>query len=86
MRIAFDPWRAPRGDRHSGLRQPRACARWYRSGGERHRPRLRESAQWPHEVEVQLSLFSTDANVIIAKTGGEANFRILLRWSGKRDG
>ena len=31
--------------------------------------------------------FSTDANVIIAKTGGEANSRILLRWSEKaRDG
>jgi hypothetical protein len=50
--------------------------------------RLRESAEWPQEVEVEFSVkLSTDANVIIAKTGGEAHFRILLRWSGKaRDG
>lgn len=45
---------------------------------------LRETTQWPNEVEVEFSVkLSTDANVIIARAGGEANFRILLRWSQK---
>jgi Trypsin-co-occurring domain 1 len=42
---------------------------------------LRATADWPEEVEVELAVkLSTDANVIIARTGGEANFRITLRW------
>jgi Trypsin-co-occurring domain 1 len=43
---------------------------------------LRAAADWPDEVEVEFAVkLSTDANVIIARTGGEANFRIALRWS-----
>ena len=43
---------------------------------------LRAAADWPDEVEVEFAVkLSSDANVIIARTGGEANFRIALRWS-----
>jgi hypothetical protein len=43
---------------------------------------LRSGAEWPEEVEVEFAVkLSSDANVIIARAGGEANFRILLRWS-----
>jgi hypothetical protein len=43
---------------------------------------LRSAADWPDQVEVEFAVkLSTDANVIIARTGGEANFRIALRWS-----
>jgi hypothetical protein len=46
---------------------------------------LRAAADWPDEVEVEFAVkISADSNVIIARAGGEANFRILLRWS--RDG
>ena len=42
---------------------------------------LRAAADWPDQVEVEFAVkLSTDANVIIARTGGEANFRIALRW------
>ena len=45
---------------------------------------LRASADWPDEVEVEFAVkLSTDANLIIARAGGEANFRILLRWTGE---
>jgi Trypsin-co-occurring domain 1 len=45
---------------------------------------LRSSAEWPEEVEVEFAIkLSGDANVIIARSGGEANFRISLRWSRK---
>jgi len=44
--------------------------------------KLREAADWPDEVEVEFSIkLSADANVIIARSGGEANFRIALRWA-----
>ena len=44
--------------------------------------RLREAADWPDEVTVEFSIkLSADANVIIARTAGEANFRISMRWS-----
>src|ERR687884_456327 len=44
--------------------------------------RLREAADWPDSVEVEFAIkLSADANVIIARTGGEANFRIALRWT-----
>jgi hypothetical protein len=47
---------------------------------------LREATDWPDEVEVEFSVkISADSNVIIARAGGEANFRIALRWSGKGD-
>jgi hypothetical protein len=46
---------------------------------------LRAAADWPDEVEVEFAVkISADSNVIIARAGGEANFRILLRWSGNR--
>ena len=42
---------------------------------------LRRTADWPDEVEVEFAVkLSTDANVIIARTGGEANFRVSLKW------
>lgn len=50
---------------------------------------LREAAEWPGEVEVEFGVkLSADSNVIIARAGGEANFRIALRWlerKGDRD-
>lgn len=43
---------------------------------------LRAAADWPEEVEIEFGVkLSTDTNVIIARTGGEANFRIALKWS-----
>ena len=46
---------------------------------------LREKAEWPGEVEVEFGVrLSADANVIIARAGGEANFRIALRWSSQK--
>jgi Trypsin-co-occurring domain 1 len=45
---------------------------------------LRSAADWPDEVEIEFAVkLSTDASVIIARAGGEANFRILLRWSNE---
>lgn len=45
---------------------------------------LRTAAEWPEEVEVEFGVkLSADSNVIIARAGGEANFRIALKWSGK---
>jgi hypothetical protein len=42
---------------------------------------LRAAADWPDEVEVEFGVkLSADSNVIIARAGGEANFRIALRW------
>jgi hypothetical protein len=42
---------------------------------------LRRTADWPDEVEIEFAVkLSTDANVIIARTGGEANFRVSLKW------
>ena len=44
--------------------------------------RLREAADWPDEVAVEFSIkLSADANVIIARTSGEANFKISMQWS-----
>jgi hypothetical protein len=46
---------------------------------------LRETADWPDEVEVEFAVkLSAGANVIITRTTGEANFRIALRWSRAR--
>jgi Trypsin-co-occurring domain 1 len=43
---------------------------------------LRAAADWPAEVEVEFAVkVSADSNVIIARAGGEANFRISMRWS-----
>jgi hypothetical protein len=42
---------------------------------------LREGADWPDEVDVEFAVkLSAGANLIITHTGGEANFRIALRW------
>jgi len=46
---------------------------------------LRASAEWPDELEIEFAVkVSADSNVIIARAGGEANFRIALRWSRQR--
>ena len=43
---------------------------------------LRAAADWPEEVEIEFGVkLSTDTTVIIARSGGEANFRIALKWS-----
>lgn len=48
---------------------------------------LRASTDWPDEVEVEFAVkVSADSNVIIARAGGEANFRIAVRWSGEGNG
>lgn len=47
---------------------------------------LREAADWPDEVEVEFAVkISADSNAIIARAGGEANFRIALRWSRSKE-
>jgi hypothetical protein len=48
---------------------------------------LRTATDWPDEVEVEFAVkISADSNVIIARAGGEANFRISARWSHQRGG
>ena len=43
---------------------------------------LRSAAESPDELEVEFAIkLSTNANLVIARMGGEANFRIALRWS-----
>jgi hypothetical protein len=43
---------------------------------------LRTAADWPEQVQIEFGVkLSTDANLIIARAGGEANFRIALTWS-----
>ncbi len=45
---------------------------------------LHAAAERPAEIEIEFGIkLSVDANVIIARTGGEANFRIALKWSGR---
>jgi len=42
---------------------------------------IREAAERPDEVEIEFGVkLSADSNVIIARAGGEANFRIALKW------
>ncbi|GAA5096299.1 CU044_2847 family protein [Microbacterium yannicii] len=44
---------------------------------------VKRTGSGPDEVEVEFAVkVSADANLIIAKTTGEANFRLKLRWSG----
>src|SRR3954447_18604534 len=44
---------------------------------------VRSAADRPDEVEIEFSVkISADSNLIIARAGGEANFRIALRWAG----
>ena len=40
---------------------------------------IRQPAEWPDEVEFAVKI-SADSNLVIAPAGGEANFRIALRW------
>jgi hypothetical protein len=43
---------------------------------------LRALADSPHEFELEFAVkVSADAKLIIARAGGEANFRIVLKWS-----
>jgi hypothetical protein len=43
--------------------------------------RFREMAQQPDEIEIEFGVkISAEAGAIIAKTSGEANFRIAVRW------
>lgn len=43
---------------------------------------LRAAAEWPDEVGIEFAIkLSADANVIIARTGAEANFTVSLKWS-----
>lgn len=44
--------------------------------------RLRAVEDAPHEIEVEFNVkLTAEANVVIARTGGEANFRVAMRWS-----
>src|SRR5262245_28695589 len=43
---------------------------------------IRANAEWPDEVQIEFAVkLSADANVIVARSGAEANFRIALTWS-----
>jgi Trypsin-co-occurring domain 1 len=43
---------------------------------------LRANPDWPEQVEVEFAVkISADSSVIIARAGGEANFRVCMRWS-----
>lgn len=43
---------------------------------------LHEATDWPVEVSVEFAVkLSAESGVIIARAGGEANFRISLRWN-----
>lgn len=47
---------------------------------------LRSLADSPHEIEVEFAVkLTADANIVIARTGGEANFRIALKWTRPPD-
>lgn len=43
---------------------------------------VRSAAHLPDEIELELGVrLSADANLIIARSGGEANFRIAMKWT-----
>jgi hypothetical protein len=43
---------------------------------------LRGLAQSPHEIEVEFAVkLTADARIVLARAGGEANFRITLKWA-----
>jgi Trypsin-co-occurring domain 1 len=45
---------------------------------------LRALADSPHEIELEFAVkVSADAKLVIARAGGEANFRIALKWSSE---
>jgi hypothetical protein len=44
--------------------------------------KFRSMAQQPEEIEIEFGVsVNVEAGAIIAKTSGEANFRIVLRWT-----
>ena len=44
--------------------------------------KLRDTVERPDQVEIEFGLkLNTEVGAIIARTGGEANFRVLVRWS-----
>lgn len=46
---------------------------------------LRATGNWPDEVVVEFAVrISADSNVIIARAGGEANFRVSTKWTKPR--
>lgn len=46
---------------------------------------LRSLADSPGEIQVEFAIkLTTDARIVIAKAGAEANFRVALKWT--RDG
>jgi hypothetical protein len=43
-------------------------------------------ADSPHEIEVEFAVkLTADARIVIAQAGGEANFRIVLKWARPPD-
>ena len=47
---------------------------------------LRALEDSPHEIEVEFAVkLTADARIVIARAGGEANFRVALRWSPTSD-
>jgi hypothetical protein len=48
---------------------------------------VRALADAPHEIEIEFAVkLTADARIVIARAGGEANFRIALRWSRAKVG
>ena len=42
---------------------------------------VRELTDSPQEIEIEFAVkLSADARIVVARAGGEANFRILLKW------
>jgi hypothetical protein len=43
---------------------------------------VRSLTDSPHEIEVEFAVkLTADARIVIARAGGEANFRIALKWA-----
>ena len=43
---------------------------------------LRELGDSPHEIEIEFAVkLTADVRIVIAQVGGEANFRIALKWA-----
>jgi hypothetical protein len=43
---------------------------------------VRDAAAAPVEMEVEFAVkLSADANLIVARSGGEANFRVTVKWA-----
>lgn len=47
---------------------------------------LRSLTDSPHEIEIEFAIkLTADARIVIAHAGGEANFRVALRWARPRE-